>query len=121
MPSPLDRRPRPTRTRARPAYRSRHGATPLPLTTLAGEQPVQQATVGVVRWSSVGTWGSTPDERSIPFGCDGLVATPHVVAWRAVDVVASAPLLFRWVCQLRVAPYSYDLIDNLGRRSPRRL
>ncbi len=67
------------------------------------------------------TWGSTPEERSERYGCDDVVAEPHVVAWRAVDVAAPKALVFRWVCQLRVAPYSYDLIDNLGRRSPRRL
>jgi hypothetical protein len=67
------------------------------------------------------TWGSTAHERTLEFPCDRFVAEPNDALFRALTVHAPPPLLFRWLCQLRAAPYSYDWIDNLGRRSPRRL
>jgi hypothetical protein len=53
--------------------------------------------------------------------CDELVPNAKLVLHRAVDVDAPPEVVFRWLCQMRVAPYSYDLIDNLGRRSPQEL
>ena len=66
-------------------------------------------------------WGATAAERTLPFPCDRLLPIADVDCFRAVGVRAPAPILFRWLCQLRVAPYSYDWIDNAGHRSPRRL
>jgi hypothetical protein len=71
--------------------------------------------------SVIETWGSTAGERAESYPCDDLVAGPRRELFRAVDVDAPAAVVFRWVCQLRAAPYSYDLLDNLGRRSPREL
>jgi len=67
------------------------------------------------------TWGSTAQERQLEFACDRFVANPNDALYRALSVSAPPALLFRWLCQLRAAPYSYDWIDNLGRRSPRSL
>jgi len=64
-------------------------------------------------------WGSTPEERAQPYPCDRFVADPNLVLFRAVDVAADPPVLFRWLCQLKAAPYSWDWLDNFGRRSPR--
>ena len=71
--------------------------------------------------STASTWGSTAAERGRPFPCDGLVAEPAATLFRAVDVAAPPAVVFRWLCQLRVAPYSYDWIDNFGRQSPPQL
>jgi hypothetical protein len=38
-----------------------------------------------------------------------------------VTVRAQPEQVWLWVKQIQLAPYSYDWIDNLGRRSPRRL
>lgn len=67
------------------------------------------------------TWGSTAAERAAPFPCDRFLPRADEICFRAVTVRAPAPLVFRWLCQLRAAPYSYDWLDNFGRRSPRRL
>lgn len=67
------------------------------------------------------SWGATAQERAAEYPCTALVPDPAHRMIRAVDVPAPAETVYRWVCQLRHAPYSYDLIDNLGRRSPREL
>jgi hypothetical protein len=73
-------------------------------------------------WPSVvSEWGSTAAERARPFPCDELIEEPEMALYRATDVGASPAVTFRWLCQLRAAPYSYDKLDNLGRRSPQEL
>ena len=71
--------------------------------------------------SFVTDWGSTAAERAMPMPCDELVRRPSQRLHRAVDVEASPEVAYRWLTQLRLAPYSYDWLDNLGRRSPRDL
>jgi hypothetical protein len=51
--------------------------------------------------------------------CDALAPTARTRADRALSVDAPLSIVFAWLCQLRVAPYSYDILDNFGRRSPR--
>lgn len=71
--------------------------------------------------SMIHTWGTRAPERRLAFPCDQVIPDPDEALYRGVSVRARPAVVFRWLCQLRVAPYSYDWIDNLGRRSPRRL
>jgi Polyketide cyclase / dehydrase and lipid transport len=71
--------------------------------------------------STARNWGSTAAEREMAFPCDRYVSEFDQELFRAIDVEAPAAIVFRWLCQLRAAPYSYDWIDNLGRRSPQTL
>jgi hypothetical protein len=66
-------------------------------------------------------WGTTLIEESSGHPAAVFATRPYEVWIRAIDVDADPATVFRWLCQVRVAPYSYDLLDNLGRRSPRRL
>jgi hypothetical protein len=66
-------------------------------------------------------WGVSTSEISRSYPCDAFVAGPTLQAWRGVRVEAPAAAVWPWVAQVRIAPYSYDWIDNLGRRSPREL
>jgi hypothetical protein len=63
-------------------------------------------------------WGTTAEERALQFPCDALAVEGDAALFRGVSVNAPTTTVFRWLCQLRVAPYSYDWIDNRGRRSP---
>ena len=67
------------------------------------------------------TWGTEPQERQLDFPCDGLIVQPDAALYRGVTIEASPGIVFRWLCQMRAAPYSYDWIDNAGRQSPREL
>jgi hypothetical protein len=66
-------------------------------------------------------WGVTLAETRRRFPCDDVVPDPVLEAWRGVTVKAPPERVWPWVAQIRLAPYSYDWIDNLGRQSPRRL
>ena len=64
------------------------------------------------------TWGTSAAERRLVFPCDALLSQPDSHLHRGVTINAPPEIIFRWLCQLRVAPYSYDWIDNAGRQSP---
>ncbi len=66
-------------------------------------------------------WNVTDDEVARHYPCDDFVRAPTLQAWRGVSVRTTPEALWPWVGQIRIAPYSYDWIDNLGHRSPQQL
>ncbi|KAJ1684003.1 hypothetical protein LUZ63_020743 [Rhynchospora breviuscula] len=67
------------------------------------------------------SWGLLPGEEELVLPGDELAGPGWVRLLRAAPCAAPPERLWPWLGQLRVAPYSYDLVDNLGRRSPRTL
>jgi hypothetical protein len=67
------------------------------------------------------TWGTQPLERDLAYPCSRFLAGPNDAYYRGITIAARPEVVFRWLCQMRVAPYSYDWIDNGGRQSPRQL
>lgn len=66
-------------------------------------------------------WGVADEDVARTYPCDGFVPSPVVQVWRGVFVNAIPERVWPWIGQIRLAPYSYDWIDNLGRRSPQAL
>ncbi|MBI4249944.1 MAG: hypothetical protein HY611_10620 [Elusimicrobia bacterium] len=66
-------------------------------------------------------WGVTSEECSLAFPCDRFSQPSYIAYFRGITVMADPETIFRWLCQLKAAPYSYDWLDNWGRQSPQRL
>ena len=63
-------------------------------------------------------WGVSEEETRRHYPCDDHVTQPSLEAWRGVSVDAGPATVWARLRQVRLAPYSYDVVDNLGRRSP---
>lgn len=69
-------------------------------------------------------WGATDEELTRPMPGDETVAAPSFDATRGITVHAPPESIYPWIVQIgmtRAGWYSYDLLDNLGRPSARRL
>ena len=65
-------------------------------------------------------WGSTPEEIASSVVGDELCPDARLVATRSITIAAPPENVFPWIRQMgfkRAGWYSYDLIDNLGRKS----
>jgi hypothetical protein len=71
--------------------------------------------------SSLRTWGTTRAERELGFPIDAQLGAGGRSLFRGITIGQSPEVVWTWLGQLRLAPYSYDWLDNGFRRSPRRL
>ncbi|MFT4246350.1 MAG: hypothetical protein QM571_07590 [Micrococcaceae bacterium] len=64
---------------------------------------------------------ATQSEIATSSPADDLMPENSERSIRCITIAASTSTVYRWLCQLTLAPYSFDTIDFLGRRSPRKL
>lgn len=65
-------------------------------------------------------WGATPDEINGVVVGDQICSDAHLSATRCITIAAPPEDVFPWIRQMgfrRAGWYSYDIIDNLGRKS----
>lgn len=65
-------------------------------------------------------WGATSEEVRRAMPGDDIVEAPSFDATRSVTIKASPSDIYPWIAQMglnRAGWYSYDLLDNLGRKS----
>lgn len=65
-------------------------------------------------------WGATKDEIAGPVVGDDLCPDARITATRCITIAAAPAEVFPWLRQMgfgRAGWYSYDWIDNLGRKS----
>jgi len=62
------------------------------------------------------TWGATPDEAARELPGDDLLASPDIIATRAITIDAPPAAVWPWLVQMgsgRGGVYTYDWIENL--------
>jgi len=70
------------------------------------------------------SWGATDEEVARPLPGDEMVLVTTFNATRAISIGAPPERVWPWLVQVgtkRAGWYSYDLLDNLGHRSARRI
>jgi len=66
-------------------------------------------------------WNVTEPECAAHYPCDDLAVNSDHALYRAIDIDAAPAHVYRWLKQLRLAPYSHDWLDNFLLPSPRAL
>ncbi|MCT2589607.1 hypothetical protein LHJ74_06660 [Streptomyces sp. N2-109] len=60
-------------------------------------------------------WGATDADAAASYPCDRYLDKPYKSYHRAVDVDASVPLTYRWLCQLTTGDYTYGRMWRCSR------